>query len=386
MRILQVHNRYRDPGGEDSVVAAEADLLRGAGHDVFPYQIENPVGRAAAAGNLALAPWNPAAARRLVDFAADVVPDVAHVHNTWFSLSPSVLRGLDRAGTPVVMTLHNHRLMCANAALFRDGRPCQLCVGTHPWHGVRHRCYHDSFAASAAAATTIALNRAVHTWSRHVALFLALTRFAAERFVAGGLPAERIEVKPNFVADPGGRPRPPSSSDTVLFVGRLYEPKGISELIDVWEAVAPARLELVVVGDGPLRTALERRAVPSVRLVGELPHASVLALMHDARALVFPSHLYEGQPMAILEALAAGLPVLASRHGGMAATLQDAAPGTLIDVADRGAWGEALTRLTDDDAVDGAGSTARSLYEARFTPELALGRLDDAYRRACGLR
>ena len=90
--------------------------------------------------------------------------------------------------------------------------------------------------------------------------------------------------------------------------------------------------------------------------------------------------------MAILEALAAGLPVLASAHGGMAATLQDAAPGTLVEVADREAWGEALTRLTDDEAVDGAGSAGRSLYEARFTPELALDRLDDAYRRARGLR
>jgi glycosyltransferase involved in cell wall biosynthesis len=117
-----------------------------------------------------------------------------------------------------------------------------------------------------------------------------------------------------------------------------------------------------------------------------LQHAAVLSLMLEARALVFPSHLYEGQPMAILEALAAGLPVLASAHGGMAATLHDATPGTLVEVADREAWGEALSRLTDDDAVDDAGSTARNLYEARFTPELALGRLDDAYRTARGLR
>jgi glycosyltransferase involved in cell wall biosynthesis len=150
--------------------------------------------------------------------------------------------------------------------------------------------------------------------------------------------------------------------------------------------VAPAGLELVVVGDGPLHGELARRAGPSVRLAGALPHHAVLALMLEARALVFPSHLYEGQPMAILEALAAGLPVLASDHGGMAATLEDAVPGTLVRVADRAAWGEALSRLSDDDAVDGAGSSARRLYEARFTPGLALRRLDDAYRRARGPR
>ena len=284
------------------------------------------------------------------------------------------------------MTLHNHRLLCANAALFRDGRPCELCVGSHPWHGVWHRCYRDSFAASTAAAATIAGNRAAGTWTKHVDLFLALTRFAAERFIAGGLPGDRITVHPNFVDDPGSRARPPSASGTVLFVGRLYEPKGIVELIHAWEEAGSGGLELVVVGDGPLRVDLERRSAPSVRLVGPLDHRAVLSLMSEARALVFPSRLYEGQPMAILEALAAGLPVRASDHGGMAATLRGAAPGTLVPVTDARAWRNAIAGLADDAAVDAAGQTSRRLYEQRFTPELALARLDDAYRTAGELR
>ncbi len=165
------------------------------------------------------------------------------------------------------MTLHNHRLLCANAALFRDGRPCELCVGPHPGTGSRHRCYRDSFAASTAAAATIAPIGAGHTWTNHVDLFLALTRFAAERFIAGGLPADRITVKPNFVDDPGSRPRRTFGSETSSSWAACTSPRGSRADRRLGEG-GPARLQLVVVGDGPLRGELERRAGPSVRLVG----------------------------------------------------------------------------------------------------------------------
>lgn len=364
------------------MVAAEADLLGSGGHEVVQYQVENPGGGAGAAGALALAAWNPAARRRLAAVAEEVRPDVAHVHNTWFSLSPAVVRALKQTGTPVVMTLHNFRLVCANALLFRQGQPCQLCVGSNPWHGVRHRCYRDSFTASAVAATTIAINRTSGTWTRNVDLFVALSEFAADRFIAGGLPADRIVVKPNFVDDPGVRPHPPSDSGVVLFVGRLYEAKGVLELIDAWAAAAPKDLELVIVGDGPLRPMLEQRPMRSVRLAGSLDRGAVLDLMLRARALAFPSRLYEGQPMAILEALAAGLPVLVSDHSGMAPTLAELPPGTLIDNDQPGAWQRAIAALADDAAVDAAGRASRRLYQTTFTPELALAQLEGAYHRA----
>ena len=144
LRVLQIHNRYREPGGEDAVAAAEADLLRGCGHAVIEHHVTNPSGGVAAAASLAAAPWNPASAREMRRAIRESAPDVAHLHNTWFTLSPSVLGALSGAGVPVVMTLHNYRLVCANALLFREGRPCRDCVGRSPWPGVRHRCYHDS--------------------------------------------------------------------------------------------------------------------------------------------------------------------------------------------------------------------------------------------------
>jgi glycosyltransferase involved in cell wall biosynthesis len=382
MRVLQIHNRYREEGGEDAVVASEAELLRSAGHEVVQYLAENPGSRLRAAGALALSAWNPAAARRVRVLAERDRPDVAHVHNTWFSLSPAVFHALRQAGVPVVATLHNYRLLCCNGKLFREGEPCELCVGSHPWRGVRHRCYRGSAMASGVVAGTTASHRALRTWDRQVDVFLTLTGFARELFLRGGLPAERMLVKPNSVPDPGARANPPSASQTVLYVGRLSEEKGILQLLDCWREAPPPGLELLIVGDGPLRREVEDRSLSRVRVAGRLATGRVRELMLSARALVFPSVWYEGQPMVVLEALAAGLPVLASDLGGTAATLRGMGREWLIQPGDRSAWQTGLAHLGGDTVIDRAGLRARALYEQAFTPERSLLGLETAYRRA----
>jgi glycosyltransferase involved in cell wall biosynthesis len=318
VRILQLHTRYREQGGEDAVVRAEADLLRRRGHEVVQHQIRNPADAPGAAMALALAPWNPLEARSVRAIAEQTQPDLVHVHNTWYAMSPAVLWTLRRAGAPVVVTLHNYRSLCANAQLFRDGAPCEDCIGSHPWHGVRHRCYRGSALLSVPSAGTIALHRRLGTWERCVDLLLVLNEFARARFVRGGLPAGRIRIKPNFVADPGPRSMPVSKSRTVLYVGRISPEKGVDILVEAWRRIAAeTTLELVIIGDGPSRTQLERRAPSGIRFEGRLQAARVQERMRSARTLVLPSIWYEGQPMVVLEALGAGLPVLASRTGGM---------------------------------------------------------------------
>jgi glycosyltransferase involved in cell wall biosynthesis len=387
LRILQVHTRYRESGGEDTVVRAEAELLTRAGHDVIPYLAENPVGMLSTATSLAMSPWNPLTGRGLRVVVERVRPDVVHVHNTWFSVSPSILAAVDLGGRPVVATLHNYRLVCANGMLFRDGHTCEDCVGTHPWRGVRHRCYRGSVVASTAAASTIAVNRALGTWNRHVRLFLTLNEFARQRFIRGGVPADKIRVKPNFVADPGRRQRPPSQSKTVLFVGRIVAEKGIQRLLEAWHALGPTSLELVVIGDGPLRGTLERQeqwqALPTVRFTGPLAREAVRRWMLRSRALVFPSLLYEGQPMTVLEAFAAGLPVLASRQGGNAELLRAVAAGRWLAAPEEpAAWKSGLRALHDGGHVDEAGSQVRELYEERFTEQTGRRLLEEAYDAA----
>lgn len=378
MRVLQVHTRYREPGGEDVVVASDARLLEEAGHEVVRHDAANAEG-ARAAVDLLTAPWNVRAAAAVRDAVRRTGPDIVHVHNTWFALGPAPVRAVAALGVPIVATLHNYRMVCAPGTLFRDGRTCEDCVGTHPWHAVQHRCYRSSAAASTAAALTISTHRRARTWDR-VSEFLALTEFAKGVFVAGGVPAERITVRSNAAVDPGPRPAPPSMSRTVLFVGRLSREKGVDLLVDAWATSPPTGLELVVVGDGPLKGELERRGVQGVRLVGHRSPADVRRLMLEARAVAIPSQVYEGQCLVVLEGMGAGLPTFVTSHGALPESV-GREPALLVPPGDVATWRLALGRLGDDGLVDRIGAEARRRYLARYTPEVALRSLLDCYER-----
>jgi glycosyltransferase involved in cell wall biosynthesis len=385
MRVLQLHNRYRERGGEDRVVLAEAEVLRDAGHEVVVYQVDNPGDWRRAAARLAVTPWNPVEAGRVAKLAGRVRPHVAHVHNTWFSLSPSVAGALARRAIPVVATLHNYRLLCANGQLFRCGRVCEECLGTHLLRGIKHRCYRNGVLPSALVVASLSAGRMLRSWERSVTLFVTMNEFARRLFVQAGLAEERIAVKPHFVEDPGERHARAASSDTVLYVGRLSPEKGLRTLLDAWAANRPGGLRLQVIGDGPMRAELEARAVPGVELVGWLDPAEVRARMLAARALVFPSQWYETFGLALVEGMAAGLPALASAIGGIVELVEGGA-GWLVPPGGSAAWEEALPTLADDGEIEAAGARARSRYLARFSPAQGLANLERLYRLAATTR
>lgn len=382
MRVLQVHCRYRIAGGEDAVVRAEARLLSDAGHQVESFVVEN-AGSWRAGVQLAAAPWNPRRAAQLRAVADRFRPHVVHVHNTWYGLSPAVAVAASDLGLPVVLTLHNYRLRCANGALLRDGVPCEKCVTGNAFAAVRHACYRGSRSQSAVAATTIGLHRRRRTWDRSVDRFISMSAFAADRAVAGGLPAARIAIRPHPVPDPGPRPAPPSSSDTVVFAGRLSAEKGLSVLLDAWRQPPPG-LRLMVAGDGPERAALEATAPPGVDFVGRLPADRMQELLLSARGFAFPSTWYETQGLALTEALAAGLPVVASDLGVIPGI---AGPGALLTPpSDVAAWRSSVGRLRDDTLVDAAGAASREHYETSFTEDAAAASLVAVYEQAARAR
>lgn len=384
MRILQVHTRYRERGGEDAVVDTDRELLLGAGHEVQRYEARNPDGAVRAASRLALAPWNPVARRELRLFTERFQPDVAHVHNTWFSLSPSAVAGIRDAGVPIVMTVHNYRLVCSNAHLFRDGRPCQDCVGSHPWHGVVHRCYRDSTLASFAAAATIAVARRGDVWSTCIDRFLVLNDFGRDILLRSGVSDEKIVTRPNVVTDHGVREHPPSTSPTVIYVGRLSETKGIRVLLDAWRRADPSDLRLDVFGDGELREELMATAPPTVRFHGWVDPDEIHGAMRTARALAFPTLCYEGQPLVVLEALAAGLPILASDLGGTGDDIRAVDPQGVLPAGDVESWAEGLRALAGRSDLDDIGSSLRRRYERLHTPEVGTRQLEAALGSVVG--
>ena len=382
MRILQLHTRYRQAGGEDAVVGAERAALERAGHQIHQHIEENPASPGKAAAALAGSLWNPRSARRVIDVIDAARPDVAHVHNTWFASSPSVLSALRRRHVPVVMTIHNYRLVCVNALFLRDGVLCEKCLDNGPWSAVRHRCYRGSRATSAVAAAGIAVHRGLDTWPRFVDRFIVLSEFARSRFVRAGFPPHRLIPGSNFVEDPGPRSAAPSASRDVLYVGRLSPEKGVHVLLDAWRTAASDELRLIVVGDGPDRARLEDKAPPGVAFLGRRPTVEVMGRLLQARALVIPSVWYEGQPVTALEGLAAGTPLVLSGIGGLPEVLGGGQGGWIAPANRSDALARILVQLADDRALDDRGAHARQRYLDAFTPLAAIARLEAVYSDA----
>lgn len=378
MRILQVHTRYRQAGGEDSVVTAERGLLERAGHLVELTEFVNPEGASESIPLAIRSPWNGGAAAAVVASAGEFGADVVHVHNTWFALSPAVFPALAAAGFPVVATMHNYRLACANAMFYRDGRICTDCLDGSPLPGIAHRCYRSSAAQSALVAATISLHRSRSTWEK-VNRVIALTDFAADILKRSGVPDDRVVVKPNVVADPGDRAALPSESRRVLFVGRLTEEKGILDLIEAWTTARPDGLELHIVGEGPLGVHCTGREDRSIFLRNRLTPQEVSREMQTARALVVPSRWFEGLPMVVVEAFAHGLGVVAPDHGAFPDVVGDG--GMTFGGCDVDDLARRLGELGDL-AVDALGAGGRSMFERHYSADKGLRDLEAIYARA----
>jgi glycosyltransferase involved in cell wall biosynthesis len=383
-RVLQVHTRYRQAGGEEQAVEAERDLLERAGLDIRQIIFDNTglQESRSAIGDLRLAAeavWSRAAANRVATAIREHRPHVVHVHNTFVAASPSVLRAAAALGVPVVQTLHNYRAVCPAATLFRDGHVCTDCVSLPiPIPAVIHACVRESRKQSAVAAATATTHRALGTYSRDVQRYIALTDFQ-RRLVSRSLPKGRIDVVPNFLEpDPG---RGGEDRSGVLFVGRLSAEKGVASLL------AAAQLEPNIVsmaGDGPLRESVEATAeLGWVRYLGSAARSEVLSAMKRSIALVVPSIWFEGFPMVVIEAFATGTPVIASRIGSLAELIEDGITGRLVEPGDGPALAEQLRWAVDHPAeMASMGRNARRGWEERYRGPSHLARLREVYQAA----
>lgn len=382
MRILFVHCRYQQRGGEDAVVDSEIALLRRAGHAVETYERHNQdVAGMGRPGLAAQTIWSRATPLGIRDLVQRFRPDVAHIHNTFPLVSPSVYSALHACGVPVVQTLHNFRWLCPQAMFLRDGRVCEDCLGRTPWPALAHGCYRGSRPQTAVLATMLVVHRAAHTLERHVARFIALNAFCKSKFVEGGLSASRIAVKPNFVERHTAAL--PTSRSGFVFVGRLSGEKGVDVLAKAARACPEARI--TVVGTGPEAHLLQ--GIPNVDCVGALDQAGVRAKMAAASWLLLPSVCYENFPRTIVEAYSVGLPVVASRIGGLPEIVRDRETGRLFPAGDAAALAALLRELINDDTTARAmGHAARGLYEKAYAPEVNLTRLLDIYGEAVAER
>lgn len=373
MKTLLVHNTYQQPGGEDTVFAREAALLREHGHTVVTYTRSNAEVRALSPAARALLPlrmiWARDAVRDLRALIAAEKPDVAHFHNTHFMISPAAYIACRQAGVPVVQSLYNPRLLCPAATFTRNGHACQDCLGkTPPWPGIVHACYRNSRLQTAAVAAMLTVHRWRRTWAQDVDHYIVATEFYRQKFIEGSLPAHKLAVKPHFVA-PDPLPREHEPGDYALYVGRLEPVKGVRALLAAWEQAGA--IPLRIRGEGPLLAEIEALATRNnaLQVVGRLSPEALIRLIKGARCLVWPSlGYYETFGLVAIEAFACGVPVIASRTGAMAEIVTDGVtglhfvPGDAADLAVKVRW------AWDHPAeMAEMGRAARREYEQKYT-------------------
>jgi glycosyltransferase involved in cell wall biosynthesis len=392
LKIISVHNRYVQPGGEDQVFESEARLLEEHGHAVkqVKEQTTYPDSIAKKLGVAVDCVWSRQWHRKFRQILRAERPDVVHIHNFFPLISPSIYYACRREGVPVVQTLHNYRLLCSNAEFYREGKVCEECLHHSMMRGVRYGCYQGSKLGSAALTLMVGVHRRLRTWTSMVNCYVALTEFARQKMIEGGLPANRIRVKPNFVLpDPGSKWTrtksvvPQQEQSYALFVGRLVQAKGVLSLLEAWEKM-PVQIQLKIAGDGPLRHELEatlkKRMHPSATYLGRLSRPDTLDTMKRARFLVFPSEWYEGFPVTIAEAFACGIPVICSHLGSMREIVADGRTGLHFeagnadDLAAKVEWA-----WTHPEEINAMGQAARREFESKYTAARNIELLEDTY-------
>ncbi|MBS4033348.1 MAG: glycosyltransferase family 4 protein [Ignavibacterium sp.] len=416
MKVLLVHNFYQSssPSGEDAVFRNEWQLLKKNGIEVITYEKHNDEIGDYGLGRKLLLPfrniWSCRTYRELTQVLKKEKPDIAHFQNIWYLISPSAYYACRDAGVPVVQTLHNFRISCVNGLLLRNGHVCEECITKKAGnrsevmgHGnkkindrsgvmgdrlriiqnaIRYGCYRNSRVYSIPVALMQYLHWVKKTWSDKVDAYIALTEFGRQKFIEAGLPADKIFVKPNFLADP---PAPNySNQNYAVFLGRLSPEKGLSVLINAFQYLSspthnPSPIthhpfNLKIVGDGPLMENLQHIVsagkMEGIEFTGRKSFAEAMVLLGNARFMIMPSMCYEGFPMAIREAFACGKPVIASNLGSMAELVENGKtgllfePGNPVDLAEKMKW-----MIGYEAECIEMGKEARKVFEENYTAE-----------------
>lgn len=380
MKILLIHTFYGQSGGEDQVFSNEYDLLSSA-IQVKKLCFYNSGNKLAVLFRFILGPYNIFALIKFKKAIKEERPDVIHLHNWHFAASPLLIRSAKKMGIPVVITLHNYRLLCPSATLFHQNELfTDSLAGGFPWKAIHKKVYRDSWIQTFWLASITYLHKKLKTWQK-ADRYITLSNFARELFLQSDLQLkqEQLVVKSNFVKDGGYNIKRRSSG--FLYVGRLSPEKGIEVLLSTF---ADTEFQLNVVGDGPLRKEVEQAAAQNgnITYLGKKTNKETRDLMKSTGALIFPSIWFEGMPMTILEAFSTGTPVLASRLGSMQHLVSPGYNGLLFKSGDPESL---LAGLHEWQNLDLLSKTvqcinARKTYLTHYTAETNLDQLLTIYR------
>jgi len=400
LRIVLANKFLYPRGGAERAVLELGAALAGRGHGVAYFGMDHPE-NVVAGPHVAVVRqrdyhragrggWRDAAAmlysfearRDYGAFLDRIRPDLVHLHNIYHQLTPSILDAASARGIPLVMTLHDYKLVCPRYDLLRHGTPCDACVESGPLACIRYRCARGAWGPSILLAAEAALHRIRGSYDR-VRRFIVPSAFLGGVLRRAGFDAQRLRHVPNFAPRTNASPVP--QTERFVYVGRLSPEKGILTLLRA--AARLPRGELVLCGTGPLRAEVDRwvqQAPPGrIQCRGHLAAADVRAELESACFAVAPSEWFENAPFAVLEAMAAGRPVLTTPLGGLPELVENGVEGEWVPASDDAAWTEALQRALDDPArLRRMGAAAERRANVEFSLEAHVDRVESVYAEA----
>ena len=380
MLIVQIHNRYKDIGGEDIVVSREKLLLESAGHKVSQYIVNNnDINTLSRKLKTALSlPYSVSQKKLIKAFLKDSSPDVVHVHNFLPVITPSIFYACKELHIPVIVTLHNYRILCSNGLLFRDGKPCEDCIKSK-WGipAIKNGCYQESKIATVFPVISNALHGHLETWSSYINKVILLSEFSHEIFKKSHITFrdEQVIVKPNFTEDRGYLY---DKENYMLFVGRLSDEKGI---VNVIEACIKANKRLKIAGTGPLLEVVENYShlYNNIEFVENQDGEELSSLYKNAQALITASKMYETFGLVIIESFSFGTPVIAPSFGNAGQLVKDQYNGLHYRLDDVDDLAEAIEK-TDHLDQEIMRNNARETFLKNYTAQQNVLKLLDAYK------
>jgi glycosyltransferase involved in cell wall biosynthesis len=392
MKVLQIHNHYQHKtGGEFLVAEMDKVLLEANGHQVVRYirdndEIQN-FGIVKKIGMPFGAIWSSRSHRNIKSVLKREKPDIVHVHNFFPLISPSLFHAVNEFYIPTVWTLHNYRLICAEGQFLRNQKVCQECLNKSRWKGAIHACYRGSHAAGGLIVVMNQIHKWLGTWDNAVCFYFALTEFGKGIFVKAGLKPEKIVIKPNVIYPEPLERQESEIDDYALFLGQISAKKGVEMLVDVWQSIG---CKLILAGGGPLLDPLKAKALKEnsdVMFLGSVEHSKAIELLRRARFLLLPSLHNEGFPLVISEALAVGVPVIASRISPLPELIEDGRTGLLFESGN----GEDLRAkiceaMSDRRKMIDMGHAGRKVYDARYNVRENYRILIDTYEMAIKIK
>lgn len=374
MKVLIVHNDYGKYSGEEAVVDKMAAMLRNHGHEVAFYRLTSAGSRESLGGKVhgfAAGIYSPSGVRGMREALRRERPDVVNVHNLYPFISPAALRECSKAGVPVVMTVHNFRLVCPTGLFMRDGRPCELCLQRgNEWGCIRYNCEHSRLK-SLGYALRNAVARCTGAYRKNVSAYACITDFQRRKLSEAGFPPDRLCVIPNFMDSvhdvvPVGH--------YVAYCGRLSREKGIDMIIEVARRHPEIPFKLA----GEVRDKELLKDIPAnCRLAGYLTGADLEEFYKGAAFFVMASRWYEGFPMSILEAAQYGKPTIGPDHGGFTEIIGNGgeAIGRLFAPGDTDGLEHRVAELWNDStAVAELGRRAHDKLLREYSSEVVYGK------------